>query len=134
MLCTHEIGSRMLDQGHGSIVNIGSTVIVRGSARAPQYAAAKYGILGLTKSYAHAFAPTVRVNVFAPGFIETDATLGREDWKSGRGDQLRKLTPMGRIPGPAELAGTALFLATDDAFHMTGGYMVADGGYNMVGA
>jgi 3-oxoacyl-[acyl-carrier protein] reductase len=134
MLCVHEFGARMLDQGHGSIVNIGSTVIVRGSARAPQYAAAKYGILGVTKSYAHAFAPTVRVNVFAPGFIETEATLGREDWKSGRGDQLRSLTPMGRIPGPAELAGTALFLATDDASHMTGGYLIADGGYNMVGA
>jgi 3-oxoacyl-[acyl-carrier protein] reductase len=134
MLCVHEFGSRMLDQGHGSIVNIGSTVIVRGSARAPQYAAAKYGLLGLTKSYAHAFAPTVRVNVFAPGFIETEATLSRQDWKSGRGDQLRAMTPMGRIPGPAELAGTALFLASDDAAHMTGGYLVADGGYNMVGA
>ena len=134
MLCVHEFGSRMLDQGHGSIVNIGSTVIVRGSARAPQYAAAKYGILGLTKSYAHAFAPTVRVNVFAPGFIETEATLSRQDWKDGRGDQLRSLTPMGRIPSPVELAGTALFLASDDAAHITGGYMVADGGYNMVGA
>ena len=64
-----EFGSRMLEQegSGGSIVNIGSTVIVRGSARAPQYAAAKYGIVGLTKSYAHAFAPRVRVNVFAPG-------------------------------------------------------------------
>ena len=134
MLMVHEFGKAMKERGRGAIVNIGSTVIVRGSARAPQYAAAKYGILGLTKSYAHAFAPTVRVNVFAPGFIETEATLGREDWKSGRGDQLRAMTPMGRIPGPAELAGTALFLATDDAFHMTGGYMVADGGYNMVGA
>jgi 3-oxoacyl-[acyl-carrier protein] reductase len=134
LLCVHEFGSRMLEQGHGAIVNIGSTVIVRGSARAPQYAAAKYGLLGVTKSYAHAFAPTVRVNVFAPGFIETEATLGRHDWQSGRGDQLRSLTPMGRIPGPAELAGTALFLATDDASHLTGGYLVADGGYNMVGA
>jgi len=134
MACVHEFGQRMLDQGHGAVVNIGSTVIVRGSARAPQYAAAKYGLLGVTKSYAHAFAPTVRVNVFAPGFIETEATLSREDWRSGRGDQLRSLTPMGRIPGPADLAGTALFLATDDASHMTGGYMVADGGYNMVGA
>jgi 3-oxoacyl-[acyl-carrier protein] reductase len=134
MACVHEFGKRMLDQGHGAIVNIGSTVIVRGSARAPQYAAAKYGLLGLTKSYAHAFAPTVRVNVFAPGFIETEATLSREDWKSGRAEQLKSMTPMRRIPGPAELAGTALFLATDDASHMTGGYMVADGGYNMVGA
>lgn len=134
MFCIHEFGARMLDQGHGSIVNIGSTVIVRGSARAPQYAAAKYGILGATKSYAQAFAPTVRVNVFAPGFMETDATLAREDWKAGRGQTLRNLTPMGHIPGPAELAGTALFLASDDAAHMTGGYLLADGGYNMVGA
>lgn len=134
LLCTHEFGARMLEAGHGSIVNIGSTVIVRGSARAPQYAAAKYGIIGLTKSYAHAFAPAVRVNVFAPGFIETEATLGRKDWQGGRGDQLRSQTPMGRIPGPAELAGTALFLATDDAAHITGTYMIADGGYNMVGA
>jgi 3-oxoacyl-[acyl-carrier protein] reductase len=134
MACIHEFGQRMLDQGHGSIVNIGSTVIVRGSARAPQYAAAKYGLLGATKSYAQAFAPTVRVNIFAPGFIETEATLGRADWKGGRGDQLRSLTPMKHIPGPAEIAGTALFLGTDDANHITGAYMVADGGYNMVGA
>ncbi|WP_426592401.1 SDR family NAD(P)-dependent oxidoreductase [Cellulomonas sp. McL0617] len=134
MACIHEFGQRMLEQGHGSIVNIGSTVIVRGSARAPQYAAAKYGLLGATKSYAHAFAPTVRVNIFAPGFMETEATLGRKDWQSGRGDQLRAMTPMGHIPGPAEVAGAALFLATDDAAHITGTYMVADGGYNMVGA
>ncbi len=103
MACIHEFGQRMLEQGHGNIVNIGSTVIVRGSARAPQYAAAKYGLLGVNKSYAHAFAPTVRVNIFAPGFIETEATLGREDWKSGRGEQLKSLTPMGRIPGPGRL-------------------------------
>ncbi|MFG2958532.1 SDR family NAD(P)-dependent oxidoreductase [Streptomyces sp. NPDC048291] len=135
LLCTHEFGARMLEQeGGGAIVNIGSTVVVRGSARAPQYAAAKYGIIGLTKSYAHALAPKVRVNVFAPGFIETAATLGREDWKSGRGDVLRAATPLGRIPGPEELAGAALFLATEDAGHITGGFLVADGGYNMIGA
>ncbi|MDX3520492.1 SDR family NAD(P)-dependent oxidoreductase [Streptomyces scabiei] len=134
MLCVHEFGSRMMGQGHGAIVNIGSTVIVRGSARAPQYAAAKYGILGITKSYAQAFAPTVRVNTFAPGFIETEMLLGRADWMSGRREDMIAKTPMGRIPGPAELAGTALFLATDDAAHMTGAYLNADGGFNMIGA
>jgi 3-oxoacyl-[acyl-carrier protein] reductase len=134
LLCTHEFGDRMLAQGGGAIVNIGSTVVARGSARAPQYAAAKAGIIGLTKSYAHAFAPTVRVNVFAPGFIETEATLGREDWRTGRAEKLRDATPMGRIPKPGELAGAALFLATEDAGHITGGFLLADGGYTMLGA
>ena len=135
MACIHEFGQRMLDQGHGSIVNIGSTVIVRGSARAPQYAAAKYGLLGVTKSYAHAFAPTVRVNIFAPGLHRDRGDAGPRGLEvRPRRPAARSMTPMGRIPGPAELAGTALFLATDDANHITGGYMVADGGYNMVGA
>jgi NAD(P)-dependent dehydrogenase (short-subunit alcohol dehydrogenase family) len=134
LFCVHEFGSRMLDQGHGAIVNIGSTVVVRGSARAPQYAAAKYGLLGITKSYAAAFAPAVRVNTFAPGFMETGATLARADWKGGRREKLIAQTPMGTIPAPEVVAGTALFLATEDASHITGAYMLADGGFNMVGA
>jgi 3-oxoacyl-[acyl-carrier protein] reductase len=134
LLCTHEFGQRMLDAGGGAIVNIGSTVVVRGSARAPQYAAAKYALLGITKSYAAALAPTVRVNTFAPGFMETAATLAREDWKSGRREKLLSQTPLGQIPPPESVAGTALFLATEEASHITGAYMLADGGFNMVGA
>ncbi len=134
LLCTHEFGGRMLEQGHGAIVNIGSTVIVRGSPRAPQYAASKYAIVGLSKSYAAAFAPKVRVNVFAPGFMETEMTRGRADWQGGRREKLLSLTPMAHIPAPEELAGTALFYASDDAAHITGGLLIADGGYNMVGA
>jgi 3-oxoacyl-[acyl-carrier protein] reductase len=130
----HEFGSRMLEQGAGAIVNIGSTVVVRGSPRAPQYAAGKYGILGLTKSYATAFAPTVRVNAFAPGFMQTESTLSREDWNSGRREKLLAATPAGRIPPPEDMAAAALFLATDDAAHMIGSYVIADGGYNMIGA
>jgi NAD(P)-dependent dehydrogenase (short-subunit alcohol dehydrogenase family) len=134
LLCTHEFGARMLEQGHGAIVNIGSTVIVRGSARAPQYAAAKYAILGLTKSYAQAFAPAVRVNVFAPGFMETALTRSRADWRGGRREELLAKTPLRHIPTPEQVAGAALFLATDDAAHITGGLLLADGGFNMVGA
>ena len=44
------------------------------------------------------------------------------------------MTPMHHIPQPEEVAGTALFLASEDASHITGGYLVADGGYNMIGA
>jgi 3-oxoacyl-[acyl-carrier protein] reductase len=134
MLMVHHFGSRMLDAGSGAIVNIGSTVIVRGSPRAPQYAAGKYGVLGITKSYAKAFGPHVRVNTFAPGFMQTEAILTRPDWTSGRAEQLTAATPAGRIPPPEDLAGAALFLASDEAHHITGTYMICDGGYSMLGA
>jgi 3-oxoacyl-[acyl-carrier protein] reductase len=134
MLMVHEFGQRMVKHGGGAIVNVGSTVIVRGSPRAPQYAAGKYGLLGITKSYAKALAPTVRVNTFAPGFMETEALLARPEWKGGRRDTVVSGTPTGRIPGPEEMTGAALFLASDDAHHITGSYMIADGGYSMLGA
>ncbi len=134
MLMVHEFGQRMHERDGGAIVNIGSTVIVRGSPRAPQYAAGKYGLLGITKSYAKALAPKVRINVFAPGFMETEAVLARPEWKSGRREQILAGTPAGKIPGPAEMTGAALFLASDDAHHITGSYMIADGGYSMLGA
>ena len=134
MVMVHEFGQRMLERQRGAIVNIGSTVIVRGSPRAPQYAAAKYGVLGITKSYARAFAPHVRVNTFAPGFMRTDAVVNRADWKAGRERELVAATPAGRIPAPEEVAAAALFLASDDAHHMTGVYMTCDGGYTMLGA
>jgi 3-oxoacyl-[acyl-carrier protein] reductase len=135
MLMVHEFGVRMLErEARGAIVNIGSTVIVRGSPRAPIYAAGKYGLLGITKSYAKALAPHVRVNTFAPGFMDTPAVMNRPDMKSGRLEQLERDTPMGRIPPPEDVSGAALFLATDDAIHITGSYMICDGGYSMLGA
>lgn len=134
MLMIHENGERMLERKKGSIVNIASTVVVRGSPRAPQYAAGKYGMIGLTKSYAAAFAPVVRVNAFGPGFMETASTLTREDWLNGRRERVISQTPMGRVPPPEELAAAALWLATDDASHMTGNFIMCDGGYSMIGA
>jgi NAD(P)-dependent dehydrogenase (short-subunit alcohol dehydrogenase family) len=134
MLMVHEFGQRMRERGGGAIVNVGSTVIVRGSPRAPQYAAGKYGLLGITKSYAKALAPTVRVNTFAPGFMETEALLARPEWKAGRREVVLSGTPAGKIPAPEDMTGAALFLASDDAHHITGSYMIADGGYSMLGA
>jgi 3-oxoacyl-[acyl-carrier protein] reductase len=134
MLMVHEFGQRMVARGGGAIVNVGSTVIVRGSPRAPQYAAGKYGLLGITKSYAKALAPHVRVNTFAPGFMETEALLARPEWKAGRRELVLSGTPAGKIPKPEEMTAAALFLASDDAHHITGSYMIADGGYSMLGA
>ena len=135
LLVTHEVGSRMLEQeGGGAIVNVCSNVVVTGSPRAPQYAASKYGVLGLTKSYARAFAPHVRVNALGPGFMETESTIIREDWRSGRREAVLAQTPLGRIPKPEELVGVAVFLASDDSAHMTGNFVLCDGGFSMVGA
>ena len=134
MLMVHEFGQRMVQRGGGSIVNVGSTVIVRGSPRAPQYAAGKYGLLGITKSYAKALAPTVRVNTFAPGFMETEALLARPEWQAGRREAVLSATPAAKIPKPEDMTGAALFLASEDAHHITGSYMIADGGYSMLGA
>jgi 3-oxoacyl-[acyl-carrier protein] reductase len=135
MLMTHEFGRRMLDdQQSGSIVNIGSRVVVEGSPRAPQYAAAKYAILGISKSYAHALAPHVRVNTLGPGFIESEALLNREDWQTGRREAVLARTPLQRLPKPADVVPPVLFLASDDAKHITGAFLLCDGGHSMVGA
>ena len=134
MLMMHEVGSRMVEQQHGVIVNIGSHVVINGSARAPQYAAGKYGVIGLTKSYAHALAPYVRVNTLGPGFIETETTMNREDWKNGRREKVLNDTPLKALPKPEDLIGSVVFLASDDSKFMTGTFTVIDGGYGMVGA
>ena len=135
LLMTHEIGRRMLDdQQAGAIVNIGSRVVVEGSPRAPQYAAAKYAIIGITKSYAHALAPHVRVNTLGPGFVETEALLAREDWRTGRREAVLARTPLARIPRPEDVVPPVVFLACDDSRHITGAFLLCDGGHSMVGA
>jgi 3-oxoacyl-[acyl-carrier protein] reductase len=134
LLVTHAVGRRMLQQGGGAIVSVCSNVVVTGSPRAPQYAASKYGVIGLTKSYAAAFAPHVRVNALGPGFIETETTLAREDWRSGRREEVLARTPLRRIPAPEDIVGPIVFLAGEDSAHLTGAFLVYDGGFSMLGA
>lgn len=135
MFMIHEVGARMLDSGKGGvIVNIGSQVVIAGSPRAPQYAAAKYGVIGLTKSYARALAPSVRVNTLGAAFMETEALKNRHDWKSGRREEVLRQTPLGRIAQPEDMVGPTLFLASDESRHMTGQFLLCNGGLAMVGA
>jgi 3-oxoacyl-[acyl-carrier protein] reductase len=134
MLMIHEVGSRMMDGAGGVIVNIGSQVVVAGSPRAPQYAAAKYGVIGLTKSYARALAPKVRVNTLGAAFMETEALKNRHDWKSGRREEILRQTPLGRIATPEDMVGPTLFLAGDGSRHMTGQFLLCNGGLAMIGA
>ena len=136
MFMTHEVGLRMLDgDGEGGvIVNIGSQVVIAGSPRAPQYAAAKYGVIGITKSYARALAPKVRVNTLGAAFMETEALKNRHDWQNGRREEVLRQTPLGRIASPEDMVGPTLFLASDESRHMTGQFLLCNGGLAMVGA
>lgn len=134
MFMIHEVGKRMMDLDGGAIVNIGSQVVIAGSPRAPQYAAAKYGVIGLTKSYARALAPKVRVNTLGAAFMETEALKNRHDWKNGRREEVLRQTPLGRIATPEDMVGPTLFLACDESRHMTGQFLLCNGGLAMVGA
>jgi 3-oxoacyl-[acyl-carrier protein] reductase len=132
---THEFGQRMMEkQDGGVIVNVCSNVVAFGSPRCPQYAASKYGVIGVTKSYARAFAPTVRVNCYGPSFMETPTLTNRRDWTPERRKQIIDGTPLGRLAAPEEMSGMAVFLASDDSSFMTGNFVMCDGGYSMIGA
>jgi 3-oxoacyl-[acyl-carrier protein] reductase len=134
LFMTQEVGKRMLDKKSGTIVNVASNVIVTGSPRAPQYAASKYGVIGLTKSYALAFAPWVRVNAACPGYMDTEATTTRKDWTPQRRKWIVDHTALKRIGKPENIVPLVLFLASDDSIHMTGNIVIADGGFSMPGA
>jgi 3-oxoacyl-[acyl-carrier protein] reductase len=134
MFMTHEVGLRMLDGEGGVIVNIGSQVVIKGSPRAPAYAAGKYGVMGITKSYARALAPKVRVNTLGSAFMETEAIKKRYDWQHGRREEILKETVVGRLAQPEDMVGPVLFLASGDAEFVTGQYLLANGGINMLGA
>jgi 3-oxoacyl-[acyl-carrier protein] reductase len=132
---THEFGRRMLDQQRsGTIVNIASNVIVTGSPRSPVYAAAKYGVIGITKSYALALAPFVRVNAVAPGYMDTESLRARKDWTEQRKKWIVDHTPQRSIGKPENISHIVVFLASQDSFHMSGNTVICDGGFSMPAA
>lgn len=125
-------GKVMLEQGSGSIVNIGSMsgeVVTRPQKNA-HYNASKAGVHHLTRSLAAEWAGrNVRVNAVAPGFIETPMNTYalRENVETTR--TWLSNTPMGRVGRTDEVASIVHFLASDAASYMTGAIVVADGGY-----
>ncbi|TMV85390.1 SDR family oxidoreductase [Thioclava sp. BHET1] len=129
LYCSQAVIPHMKGRNAGKIVNLSSVSAQRGGGifGGPHYSAAKAGILGLTKAMARELAPNnVRVNAICPGFIATDITAGKltpemlVDIKAG--------IPMGR-PGTAEdVAGCALFLASDLSAYVTGSEVDVNGG------
>jgi 3-oxoacyl-[acyl-carrier protein] reductase len=120
----------MRARGGGSIVNVASIAGQNGGiAGSPAYAAAKAGVIGLTRSLARRFAgDRVRVNCISPADIETDMTAA---WPQALRAQLLAITPLGRFGTVDEVSGAAVFLASDGAGYVTGQTIAINGGAYM---
>ena len=118
-----------LKETNGSIINIASMLTFFGGGLVPAYSASKGGIAQLTKSLAIAYASDqIRVNAIAPGWIKTPLTKALQQDKN-RANAILSRTPMNRWGKPEDLAGPAMFLASDDAKFVTGSIIPVDGGY-----
>ena len=130
-LCAQAAGRVMLQQGSGSIINIGSMSgsIVNTPQLQSNYNASKAAVVHLTKSLAVEWAKRgVRVNTISPGPMETEMTRQYLD-DPEYGGVWRAMTPMGRVGKPEELGPLVVFLASDASSFMTGSDLIIDGGY-----
>jgi 3-oxoacyl-[acyl-carrier protein] reductase len=113
----------------GSIVNVSSIVGITGNAGQSNYAAAKAGLFGLTRSLAKELGSrNVRVNAVAPGYIQTDMTSGLP--AEVREASLKRI-PLGRLGEGADIARAVRFLVSDEAAYITGVTLVVDGGFSL---
>lgn len=125
----HRLIKPMMESGWGRIINITSIVGQMGNFGQANYAAAKGGLIALTKTLAREFAKKgVTVNAVAPGFIETDMTA---EVPSASLDVVKQMTPMGRLGKPEEVAATVAFLASPQASFITGEIIGVNGGMYM---
>jgi len=127
-LCAREVGKVMLEQRKGSIINMASARGLTGGASQSVYSVSKAGVIQLTRCLAIEWAPYVRVNALAPGYLKTP--LVREIMKDeGWCESMRDLHAMKRFGEPEEVVGAAIFLASDASSFVTGAVLSVDGGW-----
>jgi NAD(P)-dependent dehydrogenase (short-subunit alcohol dehydrogenase family) len=124
----HAVAGHLLDRGTGSVINVASVAGVSATPTMTPYGASKAAVVSLTKSLAVEWAPDgVRVNALCPGWTATE--LNRTLWEDPvLGPATIATTPMGRWASAEEMAGPAVFLASDASSFMTGHTLMVDGG------
>jgi 3alpha(or 20beta)-hydroxysteroid dehydrogenase len=123
------VAPTMVSQQSGSMVNISSVAGLVASAGALAYGASKFAVTGMTKTAAAELARfNIRVNSIHPGMIETDMMTEVTGGDAGRHDRFAAAVPLRRPAEPEEVAGLALYLASDDSAYCTGSEFVIDGG------
>jgi NAD(P)-dependent dehydrogenase (short-subunit alcohol dehydrogenase family) len=118
-------GPRMVAAGRGSIINVSSVAAVRPTPDVIPYAAAKAGLEAMTVAYARAYGPAVRVNAIQCGAFLTDISTA---WDMAAFERRARTFALGRGGRPEEIAGTALYLASDASSYTTGAVIRVDGG------
>jgi len=133
-LCSREAARHMSAAGRGVIINTASVQAFAPFPRRLAYGATKAAVVMMTRIMAAEWAPAIRVNAVAPGYVRTAMTEklradGRIDF-----DAISRRTPQRRIAEPAEVAGAYTYLASDEASFVTGETIVVDGGWLAFGA
>ena len=124
-----ELGRSMIDRGRGKVIFTASMLSFQGGINVPGYAAAKSGIVGLTKALSNEWASKgVNVNAIAPGYIATDNTQALYDDLDRRRSILERI-PAGRWGEPSDLGGATVFLASAASDYVNGIVLPVDGGW-----
>ena len=126
--CARAASEHLADADGGSVINIASVGGLVGLPRQHPYVASKHGLVGLTKSLALDWAPDVRVNAVAPGYVATELTEPILE-NDALYESILDRTPLDRFAEPREIAAPVRFLASDAASYVTGSCLVVDGGW-----
>lgn len=131
-LCCRAAHPLLKQAGGGKVINIGSMMSIFGAPYAPAYGASKGGIVQLTRAMAASWAADqIQVNAILPGWIATDLTQAAREQVPGLNERVIARTAAGRWGQPADLAGTAVFLASAASDFVTGTAIPVDGGYSI---